>query len=95
MRFFFKTKPSTTAPQPGDILRATPSTPQALPKHSPQHHPSTTQQHPQHPAAPPSSQVENCEAPPRNIAQSFAKNLFLIIYTKKLHFQSLISIFVV
>ena len=46
MRFFFKTKPSTTAPQPGDILRATPSTPQALPKHSPQHHPSTTQQHP-------------------------------------------------
>ena len=81
MRFFFKTKPSTTAPQPGDILRATPSTPQALPK--------------QHPAAPPSSQVENCEAPPRNIAQSFAKNLFSIIYTKKLHFPSLISIFVV
>ncbi len=77
MRFFFKTKPSTTAPQPGDILRA-----------HPKHSPSTTQ-------APPSSQVENCEAPPRNIAQSFAKNLFSIIYTKKLHFPSLISIFVV
>lgn len=92
MRFFFKTKPSTTAPQPGDILRATPkhppSTPQALPAAPPKHHPAA-------PPAPPSSQVEYCEAPPRNIAQSFAKNLFSIIYTKKLHFPSLISIFVV
>lgn len=94
MRFFFKTKPSTTAPQPGDILRTTP-------KHHPKHTPSTLQAPPRsttpqhHPAAPPNSQVEYCEAPPRNIAQSFAKTFFSIIYTKKLHFPSLISIFVV